>query len=470
MTNATLLSIVLDKNLKQPLFQQLYTSLSQAIAKGAISPGIRLPSSREFAGELQVSRSTVITAYDQLVAEGYVSPVRGSGLYVLDIGEAGKAITSKSVPQSRDANPVKTPAPFQHGIPDMRLFPYKSWGRHVSRAVRDSPQAFVSTAGSFGDMRLRKAIAGHLEQWRGFTASPSQIIITAGASDALELCLRMFQDVGKTVALEDPGYYPFHNVIASLGFQPMWLPVDDSGAVPPLIDKLAPPPVLTVLTPSHQFPLGGTMPTARRNEFLRLAAQSESWILEDDFDSEYRYSGRPIPALATLDHLKRVIYVGSFSKIFTSGLRIGYMVVPEQLIEKMASNLDAFGSRASAAPQRPLATFIEDGEFHRHLRRMRRTYSARRLRFIELLQSHLDDVVSFADHGAGMQIAVAFPDLHDDRSLAAAAQAQGIYCVALSTYFVRHPPKQGWQAGHRWWAVLPITSRRPLPQIGRAHV
>ena len=462
MTNAIFLSLSVDHNAPEPLFQQIYEGLSQLIIAGKLQSGAQLPATRTFAGELGVSRSTVVTAYDQLIAEGYGEARAGAGIFVCDVGAfstLGKP--HKSVTPKQTSPSPKRPRYFEPGIPDMRLFPYEAWGRHVSRSARSSTTEIITSSDKFGNMRLRQAIASHLSEWRGIDAAPEQILVTAGAGNALEIAMRALTKPGQIIALEDPGYGPMRRVAFSLGLSPLWMKIGEQGAECPENFDVA--PILTILTPSHQFPLGGAMPTGQRNRFLAFAEETNGWIIEDDFDSEFRYAGRPIPALAALDHIQRVIYIGTFSKIFSSGLRLGYMVVPEQLLSLFGQILRDFGVSTSVAPQLPLATFMEDGEFHRHIRRMRRTYGTRRQAFIELLDSEFGQIASHKNHLAGMQIALELSKTTNDVAISKEAEIHNIHCPPLSEFYAGKHRQSGLLMGYS--SISPEEMLAPLQKL-----
>ncbi|MFY0595172.1 MAG: PLP-dependent aminotransferase family protein [Cognatishimia sp.] len=420
------LSIPIDRESPIPIFEQIAAELRARIMSGAIAAGAQLPPTRAFALQLGVSRSTMVTAYDQLVAEGYISGRRGAGFAVENIGDV-------SLPSASRAREVVEPVarlllPFRPGEPDMRLFPHRAWGQAVSRICRRVPEAMLGAAPRFGLPALRHAIAQHVADWRGLEVDPAQIIVTSGASDALELCLRVFCRQGDFAAIEDPGYRPLREFIAAQGLTPEYLAVGAQGAELPLQAKIA------VLTPSQHFPLGGSMTPQRRHAFLRWAQQNDGWVIEDDYDSEFRFSGRPIPALASLDGQGRTIYVGSFSKIFSNSLRIGYAVVPPELQQRFADVQRRFGMRASLMPQAPLAEFMQTGEFYRHLRRVRRTYDQRRQFLTDALRRDFSDVGTFDDHQAGMQIAFHLKNgLRDTQVAEQAAKAQ-VEVESLSAY------------------------------------
>lgn len=429
------LAYTIDRSSHTPVFEQICASLRSDIIDGRLGDGSRLPPTRIFAAELGVSRSTIVTAYDQLVAEGYIAARQGSGFTVCPLGDvelasdaAGPAATSMAGGDVSEPAPVR---PFRPGHPDMRLFPYAQWSKTVARICRTDPQSMLTGGTVHGHFALRSAIAGHIAEWRGITASPHQVIVTAGSGDALEICLRTLSGAGDIVGLEDPGYGTLRHFAEAQGVEVSHLMVDELGTCLPDQETDA---RLVVLTPSHQFPLGGAMAPSRRLEFVQWAAERGSWIIEDDYDSEFRYAGRPIPALAGFDRLQRTIYVGSFSKIFSNSLRLGYLVVPDELRPLFDATLQRFGIKASLMPQMALAQFIDRGEFYRHLRRVRRIYGERRKVLIDLLADHFPDCGQHNDHQAGMQIAWHLPDTIPDHAVERAAKGRGLSAQALSSF------------------------------------
>ena len=342
------LAFSIDRSAKTPVFEQICAAIRERAISGDLAEGTKLPPTRVFATELGVSRSTVVTAYEQLVAEGYLSSVQGSGYTVCGLGEVELAGHTEHRRAKVDDKPQRGPVPFEASQPDMRLFPHRQWSKAVSRVCRANPQAMLVGGANFGNNELREAIAEHVSEWRGIDASPHQIIVTAGSTDALEICLRSLLNKGDTIGLENPGYLPMRELAEAQGLVASFLDVDDGGAkLPGKSASLR----LAVLTPSHQYPLGGAMSPSRRLEFLAWAAKHDAWIIEDDYDSEFRYAGRPIPAMAGFDRLNRAIYIGSFSKVFSNSLRLGYVIVPEVLIERFRSTMRRFGLKASYMPQ-----------------------------------------------------------------------------------------------------------------------
>ncbi len=435
MEQAIYLAAGLDKVDRKPLFRQLYDTLSVAIREGRITAGDKLPASRTFAAEIGVSRATVLAAYDQLAAEGYVETRGGSGVFVADIREAAPEWAGQTVPRSVPrtlARAAERLPLFYPGAPDMRLFPQALWAQYVGRVARAEAGAMLELADPFGDHLLRQCIADHLLGWRGVQVAAEQVVITAGAADAAELVLGTVAEPGDRIGLEDPGYSVLRETCRVLGFHPHWLEVDRHGARLPETGTAL---KVSILTPSYQFPLGGTMPVARRQAFLAEAVKNQGWLVEDDFDGEYRYLGVPVPAMMTLPGRERVIYLGSFSKVFSAGLRIGFLVFPPALIERARAVLKRRGVRASAMPQRVLARFMQDGEFHRHVRRMRRIYRGRRQVFLEGLHQRFGSEIAFDDHGAGMSVALRFARRLDEAKLEDALLSEQLHCRLLSGFY-----------------------------------
>jgi GntR family transcriptional regulator/MocR family aminotransferase len=441
----TTAAFTLSRDSGIPLFTQVSDLVRQGIVDGELQQDYRLPPSRSLAIELGVSRTTVVVAYDQLAAEGYIEGRRGSGFFVCPTGQielnrnnskpvAAKSVASVSPGSRKQVHP---------GFPDLRLFPYRQWARCLSRVARLTPEALVIADDSFGDIQLRQSIARYLSDWRGLQTSAEQILITAGSIDALEICVRTLAGSGEYVGLENPGYQPLRNIVQSLGMKPVWLSMGDRGIEVPKLKKSEVTPSLTILTPSHQFPLGGAMSPLRRTEFLHWAEQTDSWIIEDDYDSEFRYAGSPIQALAGFDNTGRTIYVGTFSKIFSVGLRLGFLVAPLSLVPKFSKTLEGFGVKAATTSQRALASFMDSGEFYRHIRRVRRIYAERRKFLLNILQEKLGDIVTFDDHAAGMQLLARLPAGYDDQAIAEAAGREGVVTSSLSAHYAQGEAQNG---------------------------
>ena len=431
MSEAVFLSAGLDREATKPLFQQLYEAIAQAVRAGRIDAGEQLPASRMFAREIGVSRATVLAAYDQLVAEGYAEARQGAGLFATDISsQAREWLQSPRLKQSTPDQRPK-PVPFAPGNPDMRAFPTALWAQYTGRVARADGNALLESPDPFGDWPLRLAITQHLKDWRGVDVSPSQVVITAGAADAAELVMETLLPKGGKIGLEDPGYQVLTHTCRSLGRNPVWLSVDEDGAQVPSDPEVG----ASIITPSSQFPLGGTMPVARRQAHLDFATLNHSWVIEDDFDSEFRYAGAPVPALMALDRTGRVIYLGSFSKVFSAGMRLGYLVFPQNLIDDVRTALLRRGGRASVMPQRVLARFMEDGAFHKHVRKMRRLYRGRRQAFLSGVETRFDGLLQARDHGSGMSVVLDFQtDIDTDETEARLIKA-GLNCPMLTKFY-----------------------------------
>lgn len=433
------LALVIDRAAGVPVFEQICSAVREKIASGDLPAGAKLPPTRGFALDVGVSRSTMVNAYDQLVAEGYLEARRGSGYTVCAMGAAPSE--RRKSPRTTIAEDAPAPRlPFSGSTPDMDLFPYRQWANAVSRVCRSRPRAMLADAPLFGNFALRTAVAEHIRDWRGVEAGPDQIVITAGAGEALELVLRTLAGPGDEVAFEDPGYPPLYAQADLLGFRSAPLALDEHGALVPQ----GAGPVLAVLTPSHQYPVGGAMSAPRRRDFVRWARENRRWIVEDDYDSEFRYAGRPIPALAGFDGLERTLYVASFSKIFSEGLRLGYMVLPQGLVEPFRDAVKKWGTKASYMPQEALADFMTSGEFYRHLRRVRRIYGERRNVLLDgLAAPRFAAFGQFEDYQAGMQIVFHLKPGWNDAVVADAADEVGVKVVPLSRFCVRDKTRNG---------------------------
>lgn len=390
------LSTLLTAGDRRPIYVQLVQALRQAIETGLITQGSRLPSQRALAQDLGISRSTVIQSYDQLLAEGYLLSRPGAGHYVADIATVA-ALTTPAAPTSEKA--AERIERLQPGTPDKTLFPTRSWARTIARIARNTPEALCQLEDAFGDQMLREEIANYLGRWRGISCNAEQILVTSGAREALELAIELVID-GKDIGLESPGFVPLHRFAARRGWPIKWLiPGKQGPKRPPELAKV------TVLTPSHQFPLGGTLPVAERQAFLQAAHEQNAWIIEDDFDSEFRYAGQPVPAMAALDRLGRCLYVGTFSKTFSHEIRLGYLVLPPALVEPMREHYIHPSAGAGITAQRPLAHFMQDGQYDRHIRRTRRHYADRYEAAVAALSNWPCAWGRFQIHRAGMQIA-----------------------------------------------------------------
>jgi GntR family transcriptional regulator / MocR family aminotransferase len=431
--------IRLDSNAERPLFQQLYEALKLAVKEKRLKPGTLLPPSRNLADDLGLSRTTVVAAYKQLTAEGYTLTRQGSGTRVLDSIPTGRSGGNKTLPQRlsragesfcrlmQEANRFDYHAPaFCPALPALDHFPRESWARIAGRIWRRCDDELFEYGSSQGYRPLREAIAAHLADARGLVTSPEHIIITNGAQQALDLCARVLVDRGELVCLENPGYFGSRAAFGSIGAELAYCPVDDQGLVPNLQLK----PRLICLSPNHQFPLGVTMPLGRRLDLLQWAAQSESWVIEDDYDSELRYSTRPLEPLLSLQQEGRVLYLGSFSKIMFPSLRLGFMIVPDSLIEPFMGARLATDRQLPIHDQAVLATFMKEGLYSRHLWRMREVYEERRQAMVKALRPGLE----LGSAEGGFHLVVWLPEDQDDGDMAVLCAQAGLEANAISFY------------------------------------
>jgi GntR family transcriptional regulator/MocR family aminotransferase len=435
------------------LQEQLYTAIRRAVLAGELSPSERLPSSRTLASELGLGRNTVIVVMERLVAEGYLESRRGAGLFVAaDLpaeGIAGGAPAGDDPPPlSRrsdrfariHAEGEQAPArPFAIGPLALTEFPLDLWRRLTAQTLRRDGARLLAAGPPQGLPELRRTLSGYLAATRGVVCSPETIVIVSGAQQALDLVGRLLLDPGDAVAVEDPGYVGLREALAGVGARLQPVPVDAQGFDPAALVRLEPAPKLVMLTPSHQFPLGMTLPLSRRLALLAEARARGFWIVEDDYDCEFRYSGPPLQALQGLDGGARVIYVGTFSKVLFPGLRLGYVVLPPGLVEgflRLKATADGFAPPLSQAV---LARFIAEGHLAQHVRRMRVLYRSRRTALLTALQRQAGDIFEIGASEAGLHLAVQFRDGRDDRAAAAALQAADLRAMPLSRYAVSRP-------------------------------
>ena len=432
--DAALFALSLDR--QGGLQAQLTEALRALVLTGAHA-GCRLPASRALAAELSVSRMVVTNAYDQLTAEGYLTARQGAGTFVAaDLPPLAPKPRRQEAPRAEPAALL----PFQPGLPDARLFPHRLWARHLERAWARPDPGLLARSDLFGWAPLRQAIADHLSLWRGLDCRAEQVLVTGGAQDGFDILLHGLLPPGAGVALEDPGWPVLHDLMQRGGARPKPVRIDGGGLDPA---TLGPGLSAVVVTPSRHYPTGVAMPLARRLALLAWAEAEGALVVEDDYDSEFRYRGQPLPALAGLDGLKRVIYAGSFSKLLSPALRIGYLVLPEALIGPARDYLRPTGSRASLLPQPALASFMAEGAFATHLRRARRIYAQRQAALVAAL-APLADVLDFGPEPSGMHLVARMAG--DDRALVAGAK--GLVLRALSAHALLPDPPRGLVLGY----------------------
>src|SRR3954469_10242193 len=448
---------------QQELWRWLYTELRGAILDGRLKAGARMPSTRSLGMQYSLSRGTVVAAFDQLQAEGYTRTEVGSGTYVASGVPDGflsathkpaalaipisKAAISKRAQQSLKGVEV-TPASrsigkaFRGYEPAIDLFPVDLWARVASRVLRRAPRSLYAHGNAAGYQPLRRAIAGYVGASRGVHCSPDQIIVTSGAQQALDLIGRFLLAPGDQVWMEDPGYSGALETLRATSASIIPVPVDGDGLIVKAGRKLAPKAKLAYVTPANQFPMGVTMSADRRLELLRWAASANAWIVEDDYDAEYRYSGRPVAALQALDNSGCVIYVGTFTKMLFNALRLGFMVLPERLVEPFVAARTFVDRHPPTLEQAILAEFITEGHFGQHIRRMRQNYAERMEILKSVADKHLDGVLDVVHAEAGIRTLGWLKTWKSDREAARRAREHGLEVEPLSVFTTKYqqPP------------------------------
>jgi GntR family transcriptional regulator / MocR family aminotransferase len=446
------MDLFLDPEDPKPLAAQLYEQLRSAIAGGRLKPGDQLVPSRQLAGELRVSRHTVTTAYGRLVAEGYAEGRAGGGSVVASPSPAAPsradpAAALRPGPRFAGWSPYFRAPPYgcrfdlRPGLPDPALFPAASWRRQVAAAVTAEHSLYGDPAGT---IRLRRAVAAWVARSRSVTASEDTLVITCGTQHAIDLVTRVLIEPGDGVAVEDPGYLPARRLFEALGADVVGVPVDDQGLV---VDLLPPSARIVYVTPSHQYPLGVTMSMPRRRALLRWAERHDAAVIEDDYDTEFRYVDRPLEPLQALDADGRVVYVGSFSKTFSPSVRLGFAVVPQPLADPVAALRQLIDWHPPIAMQTALAGFINDGLLDKHIRRSRRVYAERHHILTQALSGPLSDHLTARAPHAGLHVAAVLRGELDERRVLHAAARHGIVTSGLSHCFYACPPQPGLVVG-----------------------
>lgn len=444
---------LLDRQSHIPLSVQLAASLRRAISDGRVAAGARLPSTRALSREIGISRSTVVTVFEQLVAEGFIRSKIGSGFYVPDrerpfentpryTGAREISKHAKIVQSLSGKMRVGTSQPFEIGnaLVDSRLM--ATWKRLAGRALSGDPRLNYFYASAQGDENLRQAIADYLAAARAVRCRPEQIVVTSGTQQSLGMAARLLIDSGDQVWVEDPCYPSARDILCATGAEVVPIPVDERGMNIPYEQMQSGSPRLIYVTPSHHFPLGGILPISRRLELLECANKYGSWILEDDYDSEFHYDGRAITSLQGLDNSGRVIYLGTFSKVLFPSFRLGYMVLPEDLVETFISHKQLYHRRTSVLLEAIAASFINEGHFARHLKRMRQVYAEQLNYLVALLEEQLPPHITVQPSNRGMHLILWLPKEWSDKAVAAALQEAGVSSRPLSSLTITHrqPP------------------------------
>jgi GntR family transcriptional regulator/MocR family aminotransferase len=462
--------MTLDRSSSTSLSRQIYDVVRSAILSGQLPPDLRLPSSRALAAELGLSRSTTLTAYERLRDEGYLDGRVGAGTTVArlqipepsGVGRAAvahgpaprlstqtsKLATGRWAWQAPPGAAETRPSAFPVGRPALDAFPADLWSRVVARRARHFGGSLLGYQHPAGYRPLREAIAAYLGMARGVRCTADQVIVVAGAQSGLSLAARVLLDPGDTAWVEDPGYYGARAAIVAAGARPLPVTVDADGINVEAACRRSARAAVAYVTPSHQFPLGVTMSLPRRLALLEWARATGMYIVEDDYDSEYRYVGDPLPSLQGLDTAGRVIYVGSFSKVLFPALRIGYIVVPDPLIEAFVTTARFAAFHVSTLEQGALTDFIADGHFARHIRRMRALYARRGATLVDAIRQHLGGHLEVAPAHAGLHLIGWLRGDVDDARAAARAAAHGVEAQPLSAHAMQPYGRAGLLLGY----------------------
>ncbi len=441
---------------RMPLFRQVYQRIRELILDGTLARGARLPSTRALATDLALSRNTVMVAVEQLVAEGYLVSRVGDGTYVavdipedwetphrpaareLQVDPATPRLSRRgerilATPIGRDSTEVR---PFAVGMPALDEFPWATWNRLWMRRSRDLDRRHLCYGDPAGYRPLREAIAAYLTAGRGVICDADQVIVVSSSQQALDIASRVLIDPGDAAWLEDPGYLGARGALVAAGAEIVPVPVDEEGLQVQEGRRLASEARLVSVTPSHQFPAGVTMSLARRVELLDWAEEHDAWILEDDYDSEFRFVGAPLAALQGLDRAGRVIYIGTFTKVVYPSLRLAYVVAPRGLVKALVAARAFVDRHSPTLPQVVLSDFMAGGHFASHIRRMRSIYRDRRQSLLDALEQRLGKLLAIRSHPAGMHLVVELPAGVDDLAVARRAAERGIEISPLSRYYL----------------------------------
>jgi GntR family transcriptional regulator/MocR family aminotransferase len=476
-TSSFLPILAVDRNAEEPLHKQIYDGFRGAILRGELRPAERIPSSRELAAQLRVSRFPVLNAYAQLLAEGYFTSEVGAGTFVsaslpeqrMSVPPAAerpaaepsgpRRLSTRSAlyPAFRNAPALRGWGAFGVHQPALDQFPFPVWSSLIARHSRNPHASSVHYINPLGIDRFREAICGYLRTARGVQCDPEQVMIVSGSQQALDIAARVLFDSGDSVWVEEPGYTLQKAVLRAAQCKLVPIPVDDEGMQVSLGIRKARKARGAIVTPSHHYPLGSTMGASRRIQLLNWAHDAGAWIVEDDYDSEYRYGSLPISSLYGLDVNARVIYIGTFSKVLFPSLRIGYIVVPRDLVERFIAVRHAMDIFPPYLYQEVLADFILEGHFTRHIRRMRQVYVERRSILIDSLKVAFPygGPSGIEIHGAeaGMHLAITLPAGTNDMQLAADAVKQRLWLWPLSPSYLSENPRPGFILG--FGSVLP---------------
>jgi GntR family transcriptional regulator/MocR family aminotransferase len=478
----------IDRQNGKPIHQQLYEALRRAILGAQLPAGARLPASRTLARDLGIARMTVVHAYEQLAAEGYVAGRAGSGSYVAELhGNAPPRPADQPIyasepplplaPSARGAQilatrglsttpPAGQPRAFRPSIPAIDVFPFDLWERLTAQRYRRLPPAALNYGETAGYRPLREAVSAYLRAARGVRCEPEQVIVTAGSQQALDLVARVVLDPDDTVWVEDPGYTGVRAVLRGAGARVVPVPLDAEGLDLAAGVRQAPAARLAYVTPSHQYPLGITMSLPRRLALLAWAQRQGAWVVEDDYDSEFRYLGRPLPALQGLDERGHTIYIGTWSKLIFPALRLGYIVAPPALVDALLAARAGADLHPPVLAQAVLADFLAEGHLTQHIRRMRAVYAERQAVLVAAAAEQLGGLLEVAARPAGLNLIGCLPVGSSDVEASGLAWARGVDAPPLSFYTLGAPQPPALVLGYA--ALPPAAIRAGVRQLRAA--
>lgn len=425
--------ITIGRGTGTPIKQQLYDQIRKKIIKGELAFGDKLPSSRELADELHISRNLIVEVYEQLVSEGYLETKAGSGTYVAKGAYLERSFDSDEYSVFGEHLVAEEDViDFRSGIPALDMFPRKTWGFIARRVYQDAPPEVFGYRHPEGEVILRNTLSQYLSRTRGVKCRPDQLIITSGATQAFGLIARLLGSRNSEVVIEDPVTHEIQTIFSSAGFRFHPVPVDDYGMKTEHIS--AQNPAFIFVTPSHQFPLGGVLTIQRRIQLIHFARQTGCYIVEDDYDSEFRYHGTPVSCMQGLDP-ERVVYIGTFSKILSPALRLGYLVLPPDLTKK-CRDLKWFSDlHSSTFEQLVLAQFMKEGHLEKHISKMKKIYRKRREKLIDCLNKRFSNTVSIHGDSTGLHLVAEFKGItfSDETMRKIDAHRVKVYPVELHT-------------------------------------
>ncbi|MDH6350467.1 PLP-dependent aminotransferase family protein [Brevibacillus sp. 1238] len=441
-----MLSLSINSHAPEPQYIQVYTQIRDQIKNGDLPYGSRLPSIRSLQQHMHISKTTVETAYQMLVTEGYVISKPRSGLYVASPFQLEPPQTqTRQMVDQKDLSSL----PFAPGVASALIdfrpsaiheqtFPFRLWRKMLHHALDHAQHKICSYGDPQGELSFRTVLASYLRHSRGVRCVPEQIVVSSGIQYSIAILIKLLQGVNH-IAFEEPGYAPVRDHFLQSGYRVTPIGVDEKGIS---LDEVARSQAQVVyITPSHQFPTGSIIPYPERERLLQWARTSEAFIIEDDYDGEFRYVGKPIPSLQGLDHAGRVVYLGTFSKAFSPALRMSYMVLPAELARKLPS-IQYLYQGPSRIDQWAMQAFMEQGHWYRHIRRIRRTYAKAHHRFIELLHAHLGELVTISGHNAGLHVQLTVKTREPASSLVKRAAENGVQVYDVSELWMTPPASE----------------------------